>query len=61
VAPCSLAQIDRHFIVVMMEAVSTSETFVNFYETTRRNVLEGNHTRRREKVTPHNADGLLGL
>jgi hypothetical protein len=27
-------------IVLMLEAVRTSETSVNFYETTRRNILE---------------------
>jgi hypothetical protein len=37
-APCSFAETDRRFIVaMMMEAVSTSETSVNFYETTGRN------------------------
>jgi hypothetical protein len=34
VAPCS-------FIALMMEAVGTSETLVNFYEITRRNIPEG--------------------
>jgi hypothetical protein len=35
-----------------MEAVSTSETSVNFYETTRRNIPEDSHlyTRRRENL-----------
>jgi hypothetical protein len=39
----------------MMEAVSTSETSVNFYETTRRNIAEGGHihTRRRENLKSH--------
>jgi hypothetical protein len=52
-APCSLVQDDQYFggtyylhhqgdesspIVLMMEAISTSETTVNFYETTRRNI-----------------------
>jgi hypothetical protein len=31
------------FIALMMEAVSTSETSVNFYETTQRNIPEGCH------------------
>jgi hypothetical protein len=35
-APCSL-------IVLLMEAASTSETSVNFYETTRRNIPEDSH------------------
>jgi hypothetical protein len=37
VAPCSLVETDRP----MMEAVNTSETSVNFYETTRRSIPEG--------------------
>jgi hypothetical protein len=42
-------------IALMMEAVSTSETSVNFYETTRRNIPEGCHlhTRRRENLKSH--------
>jgi hypothetical protein len=43
VAPCSLLEIDRRFIALMMEAVSTSETSVNSYETTGRNIPEDNH------------------
>jgi hypothetical protein len=38
VALCSLAM-----IALMMEAASTSETSVNFYQTTRRNIPEDNH------------------
>jgi hypothetical protein len=36
----------------MMETVSTSETSVNFYQTTRRNIPEDRHahTRRRENL-----------
>jgi hypothetical protein len=30
-------------IALIMEAVSTSETSVNFYQTTLRNILEGGH------------------
>jgi hypothetical protein len=47
----------------MMEAVSTSETSVNFYETTRRNIPENCHLharRRRENLKSHNVDGDLG-
>jgi hypothetical protein len=47
VAPCSLVEINRrfgdaycHIIVLMMEAVSTSETSVKLYQTTRRNISE---------------------
>jgi hypothetical protein len=38
-----------------MEAVSTSETSVNFYETTRRSIPENSypHTRRRENLKSH--------
>jgi hypothetical protein len=45
VAPCSLVEIDRCFrgIALMMEAVSTSETSVNFYQTTWRNIAEDSH------------------
>jgi hypothetical protein len=39
----------------MMEAVSTYETSVNFYQTTRRNIPEESHfhTRRSEKLKSH--------
>jgi hypothetical protein len=45
----------RSLIALMMEAVRTSETSVNFYETTRRNIQEGFHlhTRRRQKIKSH--------
>jgi hypothetical protein len=46
-APCSLVEIYRRFVftasiifALMMETVSTSETSVNFYQTTRRNISE---------------------
>jgi hypothetical protein len=35
-APCSLVEVDWRFIVLMMEAVCTSETPVYFNETTLR-------------------------
>jgi hypothetical protein len=43
--PCSFVETDRRFrgIALMMEAVHTSETSINFYETTRRNIPEGYH------------------
>jgi hypothetical protein len=49
VASCSLT------IVSMMEAASTSETSVSFYQTTRRNNPEDSHlhTRRRENLKSH--------
>jgi hypothetical protein len=39
----------------MMEALSTSETSVSFYETARRNIPQGCylHTRRRENLNSH--------
>jgi hypothetical protein len=42
-------------IALTKEAKSTSETSVNFYQTTRRNLPEGNHldTRRRKNLKPH--------
>jgi hypothetical protein len=39
VRPCSLIEV----IVLMMETVSTSETSVNFYQTTRRSISEDSH------------------
>jgi hypothetical protein len=62
VAPCSLVILtdvsevltvsNIRVITLMMEATSTSETSVNIYQTTRRNIPEGSHhhTRRREKL-----------
>jgi hypothetical protein len=43
---------DIELYSLMMEAVSTSETSVNFYEATRRSIPEGCylHTRRRENL-----------
>jgi hypothetical protein len=38
VAPCSLVDTD-----LMMKAVSTSETLVNIYQITRRNIPEDSH------------------
>jgi hypothetical protein len=42
-------------IALMMEAASTSETSVNFYQTTRRNNPENSyfHSRRRENLKSH--------
>jgi hypothetical protein len=34
VTPCSLVEVYRRFIALMMKAASTSETSVNFYHTT---------------------------
>jgi hypothetical protein len=52
VAPGCLVEVrDR----LMMETVGTSETSVNFYQTTRRNIPEDSHlhTRRRENLKSH--------
>jgi hypothetical protein len=46
VALCSLIEVCRRFrgaIAMMMEAVSTSETSVNFYQTTWRKIPEDSH------------------
>jgi hypothetical protein len=42
-------------VALMMETVNSSETSVNIYQTTRRNVLEYSHyhTRRRENLKSH--------
>jgi hypothetical protein len=61
VAPCTLVQADYCLlppiikIALMMEAVSTSETSVNIYQTARRNIPEETrlHTRRCENLKPH--------
>jgi hypothetical protein len=48
-------------IAVMMEAVSTSETLVNFYQTSRRNNPEDSrlHTRRRENLKSQLVDSFV--
>jgi hypothetical protein len=48
-------------IALMMEAASTAETSVNFYQTTRRNVPEDSHphTRCRENIESHTIVELL--
>jgi hypothetical protein len=53
VEPCSLVDTDRRW--AMMEAVSTSEASVNFYEPTRRIDSEDKHfhTSRRENLKSH--------
>jgi hypothetical protein len=45
IAPCSLIEVDQRFreIALMIDAVRTSETSVNFYETTWRNIPDGCH------------------
>jgi hypothetical protein len=67
VAPCSLLQVYRRFrgafclrhqgdeYARVMEAARTSETSVNFYQTTRRNNPEDSHlhTRRPENLKFH--------
>jgi hypothetical protein len=54
VAPCSLVEVYQHFrgacclhhqdiITLMLEAVTTPETSVNFYQMTQCNILEDSH------------------
>jgi hypothetical protein len=55
------ATIISAIIVLTMEAASTSETFVNFYQTTRRYNPEDSHLhiRRRENLRSHNFHNIL--
>jgi hypothetical protein len=50
------ASIISSMIALMMEAASTSETLINFYQTTRRNNPEDSHlhTRRPENLKSYN-------
>jgi hypothetical protein len=43
VAPCSLVEVNRRFSTLMMDAESTSETSMNFYQTARFNNTDGWH------------------
>jgi hypothetical protein len=53
-ACCLHHQDSEGIISLMMEAASTSETLVNFYQITRRNIPEDSlHTRRRENLKSH--------
>jgi hypothetical protein len=70
IAPCSLVEVYRRFrgacclIALMLEAVSTSETSVNLYQTSRRNNPEDSylHTRRRENLkSSSDAACFLGI
>jgi hypothetical protein len=51
VEPCSLEEVYRRFIALMMEAVNISETLVNSYHTTRHNIVEGSPIRLRRHAT----------
>jgi hypothetical protein len=42
-------QLKRNIIALMMEAASTSETSVNFYQTARRNIPEDSHLQEEQK------------
>jgi hypothetical protein len=55
VALCSLVEVET-LIALMMEAASTSETSVNFYQTTRRNIPKDSnlHSRRSENLKSRN-------
>jgi hypothetical protein len=50
-----VSEIRAAIIALMMEAASSSETSVNFYQTTRGNNLEDSHlhTRRRKNLKSH--------
>jgi hypothetical protein len=50
-------------MILMMEAASTSETLVNFYQTTRRNNPEDSHlhTHRHENLKYHSIIDSFGL
>jgi hypothetical protein len=56
ITPRSLVEVYQQAIIsLMMEAASTSEKSVNFYQPTRRNIPEDSHlhTRRRENLKSH--------
>jgi hypothetical protein len=66
VVPCSHVEVDRLFggaIALMMEALHTSETSVNFNVTTRRYIAEDSklRTRRRKNLKSHTVMNLLNL
>jgi hypothetical protein len=54
VVPCEVLEVfnisTMTLVTLMMETVSASETSVNFYETTRRNVPEDRHLHLKAKV-----------
>jgi hypothetical protein len=55
VVPCSLVEVYRHFrgaccLHYQGDIVSTCETFVNFYQTTGRNIPEDSHLQVTEAV-----------
>jgi hypothetical protein len=67
VEPCNLVEIDRRLRgayclnhSLIMEAVSTSETSVNFYQISERNIPENSHlhNRRRENLKSHSSNEL---
>jgi hypothetical protein len=65
VAPCSLAEVYRGFsgdYYLIVEAVSISETSVN-YQATQRNIPEDRHlhTRRQENLKSHRACIMVGI
>jgi hypothetical protein len=52
---CKAIQTQRWWVALMMEAVSTFETLVNFYQITRRNIPEDSHlhNRHHENMKSH--------
>jgi hypothetical protein len=56
VAPCSLVEVSIiRAIALMMEAARTSETLVNFYQTTRYYNPEDSHLNIRHKFFPEHS------
>jgi hypothetical protein len=57
------ASIIRAMVTLTMEAASTCETPVNFYQTTRNNISEDSHihARRRENLKSHLCLSPLGF
>jgi hypothetical protein len=57
VEPCSQGDESTRLIALMMEAARTSETLVNFYQTTRHYNPEDSHlrTHRRENLKSYNS------
>jgi hypothetical protein len=58
VAPYSLVEVYQSF-ALMMEAARTSETLVNFYQTTRHYNPEDSHLPRSTKFTDHTRKAVL--
>jgi hypothetical protein len=53
VAPRSVVDTDQRFIALIMEALNTSETSVNIYKATQRNIPVGSHNTHRDDLKSH--------